>query len=130
MKPESIALPFVTGCFAYGLVEIASRGYTHWTMVLTGGIVMVLLSVLFTEAPPIPKPLLFLLGAITVTAIELTVGVQVNLRMHWQVWDYSSRPLNWKGQICPLYSIYWYFLCIPARTLCLMLADRFGYNKP
>ena len=30
---------FLLGCFIYSLLEIAARGYTHWTMTLLGGIV-------------------------------------------------------------------------------------------
>lgn len=29
---------FLLGCFIYSLLEIAARGYTHWTMTLLGGI--------------------------------------------------------------------------------------------
>ena len=34
---------FLLGCFIYSLLEIAARGYTHWTMTLLGGIVGMLL---------------------------------------------------------------------------------------
>jgi len=33
-------LVFLTGCFVYSLLEIASRGFTHWTMTLTGGFLL------------------------------------------------------------------------------------------
>lgn len=129
MKIERYVLPFLMGCFLYALIEIAVRGYTHWTMVITGGAVLMMLSVLFEDPPALPLPLLLLCGALTVTAIELAVGVQVNLRLHWNVWDYSSRPGNWMGQVCPLYSLFWYFLCIPARFLCRKMAVHFGYAE-
>ena len=36
-------LVFLTGCFVYSLLEIASRGFTHWTMTLTGGLILTIL---------------------------------------------------------------------------------------
>ena len=37
---------FGVGAVAYGLIEVAVRGYTHWTMLLTGGAVMMLLNLI------------------------------------------------------------------------------------
>ncbi len=122
MKAARLLIPFFMGYFLYALIEIVARGYTHWTMALTGGAVLAMLYILFTGAPQrIPLPALYLLGAIIITAAELMVGMLVNRRLHWDVWDYSDLPLNFQGQICLLYSVFWYFLCIPARILCLRL---------
>ena len=33
---------FGLGAFIYGAIEVIVRGYTHWTMALTGGAVMAL----------------------------------------------------------------------------------------
>ncbi len=129
MKPARLAVSFLMGYFLYAMIEILVRGYTHWTMALTGGIVLSLLYILFTETPPIPLPLQYLFGALTVTAVELAVGVIVNLALRWEVWDYSDRPFHLFGQICPLYSVYWYFLCIPARLLCLRIDRWFCRHK-
>ncbi|MBQ8011703.1 MAG: hypothetical protein IJ265_09125, partial [Oscillospiraceae bacterium] len=106
-------------------IEITARGYTHWTMALTGGVILTLLYQLFTGAPErLPVPVQYLLGAVIITSAELLVGLLVNVRMQWDVWDYSDLPLNFRGQICLLYSTFWFFLCIPARIICLKL-DRF-----
>ena len=32
-----LAFMFLLGCFIYSLLEIATRGYTHWTMTLLCG---------------------------------------------------------------------------------------------
>lgn len=127
MKAARYALPFLMGSLCYALVEIAVRGYTHWTMVLTGGVVLTLLSVLFETAPPMPAPLLLLCGGIVITAAELAVGVLVNLRLGWDVWDYTDQPLNFRGQICPLFTLFWCLICIPAQLLCKRMAEHFGY---
>lgn len=124
MRSARVTIPFLIGFFLYALIEIAARGYTHWTMALTGGAVFAALCHMFRNAPPaMPLPLLYLCGAVIITTAELSVGVAVNLYLHWNVWDYSDVPMNFHGQICPLYSSFWYLLCIPARYLWQMV-DR------
>ena len=54
------------------------------------------------------------LSAIGITVIEFVSGVIVNLWLDLGVWDYSSLPYNFLGQICLLYSFYWFFLSLPA----------------
>ena len=51
-------------------------------------------------------------GALTITAYEFFVGLIVNLRLGWDVWDYSSVPFNILGQICPVYTMIWFLLCL------------------
>ena len=43
----------------------------------------------------------------------------------WNVWDYSSMPLNLYGQICLPFSGLWFLLCIPAFGICSIAAKRF-----
>ncbi|MBR6968746.1 MAG: hypothetical protein IKH78_09450 [Ruminococcus sp.] len=116
------------GYFCYSLIEIVMRGYTHWTMSLTGGAV---LSVLYALNSRRTMTLIrsCLLGTVMITAIELTVGIFDNLIMDWQVWDYSDMPLNFLGQICIPFSCFWFVLCIPARFLCRRISRRFGNKK-
>ena len=52
-------------------------------------------------------------------------GVADNLVMGWNVWDYSSMPLNLYGQICLPFSGLWFLLCIPAFGICSIAAKRF-----
>ena len=44
-------------------------------------------------------------GALIVTAYEFTVGLIVNVKLGWDIWDYSSIPFNILGQICPIYTM-------------------------
>lgn len=124
MKVLKLIFPFLMGFFIYSLIEIAARGYTHWTMALTGGAVVTMLYVLFRSAPPVHPLLLCLLGAVVITGTELFVGMIVNVRLHWGVWDYSAQPLDFLGQICPLYSFFWFLLCIPAFAFCRWMETR------
>ena len=126
MKLIRLMIPFLIGFFLYSLIEIAARGYTHWTMALTGGVVLVLLCILFRTAPRLPSAVLYLCGAFVITAFELTVGMIVNVHLHWNVWDYSAVPYHFCGQICPLYSCFWFLLCIPARSLAGLLDGQFA----
>ena len=127
MKSLPLFRTFLTGFFLYALIEIAARGYTHWTMALTGGTALMLVSIVFASAPAGMPPVMHCLcGAFVITALELTVGTAVNLHLHWHVWDYSRLPGNFCGQICPLYSTFWFLLCIPARHLTAALRRRFA----
>ena len=42
----------------------------------------------------------------------------MNLRLGWQVWDYSSQPGNVLGQVCPLFCFLWLMLSLPVLLLC------------
>ena len=68
------------------------------------------------------------LCAAAVTTVEYFTGVLVNLRLGWNVWNYADRPLNVLGQICPLYTLFWFGLAIPGvwlgRTVRQKLAAR------
>lgn len=116
---------FGFGAIGYSLLEIAWRGFTHWTMTLTGGLCFVLIyimNILFLNKNIFLKSLL---GAIIITSAELLVGSIVNLRLNWNVWDYSSQPLDFFGQICLVYSLLWFLLCIPLMPLCTKIRSHF-----
>ena len=67
-----------------------------------------------------------LISAAAISLLELAVGYLVNIILGWAVWDYSDRPLNILGQICPLYSFFWLLLSAPALALCGLIKSRFG----
>lgn len=125
VKPYELCWFFLLGCFVYSLLEIVARGYTHWTMALTGGIVAVLLYSIHATAPPKTLLLQCICGAVVITAIEFSVGVFDNLVMGWSVWDYSRMPLNLYGQICLPFTGLWFLLCIPAYGICHLAIRQF-----
>ena len=51
-----------------------------------------------------------LLGALVITLIEFVFGVIFNIALKRKVWDYSDRPFNILGQVCPLFSVIWFLL--------------------
>lgn len=104
------------GGIAYGLLEIIWRGYTHPSMVITGGLcfgMMLAVNRYFAKMPLILKSAVCALG---ITAAEFCVGMLVNRLWQMDVWDYSDEWLHLFGQICPLYSCIWFLisLCICA----------------
>ena len=111
---------FVLGAAGYGLLELLWRGHTHWTMLLTGG--ACLCGLRRVSRCMLPLPTQCALGSGLITGVELLVGLLCNRALHWNVWDYSGHWGNLLGQICPLYSFFWFLLCIPVLAL-LRAAD-------
>lgn len=52
-------------------------------------------------------PELFLFGMFLATAVELIAGWLLDKLFHARWWDYSDKPLNLNGYICPEFSIIW-----------------------
>lgn len=103
---------FTIGALGYGLAETLFRGYTHWTMMLTGGACLLTLYYLNQQFNKTPLLLKALGGALIITFYEFSVGLIVNIWYKWDVWDYSLLPGNILGQICPLFTLIWFFLCL------------------
>jgi len=115
---------FGIGAAGYSLIEIAARGYTHWTMTLTGGVCAV---ALYHAHRKLKKSSIFArcsVGALIITAAEWTVGMIVNRALRWNVWDYSDRMMNVLGQICPRFTMYWFMLNVPLIPLFGLLEKR------
>lgn len=109
------------GAVGYSLLEILWRGYTHWTMGITGGLC---LSTLYRISGAVERwrtGARCALGSAIITGYELVVGWLVNLKLGWDVWDYSGLPFHFRGQICLLYSTIWFLLSMPIFWLCYLL---------
>lgn len=102
---------FLVGGSLYYFIELISRGYSHISMFILGGICFItlgLLNEILDWTIPLIKQMLY--GSIIITILEFITGCIVNLWLGWNVWDYSNEPFNLLGQICLEYSIYWFFL--------------------
>ena len=115
---------YTLGAFGYAGLELLFRGRTHWSMMLTGGLCLLLLYLIAVRSHW-TKPQQWIAGAAIITTLEFLVGIVVNLHFGWAVWDYSTLPLNLFGQICPLFSLLWFSLCIPGSALCRKLHRLF-----
>lgn len=115
---------FLFGGLGYFSLEILYRGYSHWTMFLTGGIAFLCLFSLFTSDIPLSFWIRCILGSLIVTTIEFFVGIIVNRWLGWQVWDYSDLHFNIMGQISLIFSFVWFILCIPIGFLSRILNQK------
>lgn len=115
---------FIIGAVGYGILETAFRGFTHWTMLVTGGIAFVILYHINSKNENAPLWKKCLTGAVVITMIELAVGCVVNIWLGWNVWDYSAYSYNFLGQICLAFTVLWFFLCIPLAYLTRYLHIR------
>ena len=118
---------FVIGAVGYALIELLWRGRTHWTMMITGGICFMIIYAL-SKLERVPLAYKCAMGALAITAVEFTVGCIVNIMLGWRVWDYSALEYNIMGQVCLLFSIIWYLICIPAFYLCKVLDNTLFLN--
>lgn len=101
---------FLLGGAGYCAVELAWRGFSHWTMFLAGGAALCWLAFLERR----PRARLFpaaVLGAAGVTVLELLTGVFCSVVLHYRVWDYRAEWLDLYGYICPKFTLYWLALC-------------------
>lgn len=117
-KTTEHGIVFLVGSVGYTLIEILWRGFSHWTMTLTGGVCMVFVYVTEYKYRREAEWKRYLADTIMITLSELSVGFVVNILLGWKVWDYSGLPLNFFGQVCALYSGLWFLLCIPVTRLC------------
>ena len=115
---------FSIGGLVYVGIELLWRGYSHWTMFILGGLCFVCCGLLNEIIPwemVLSKQML--IGAVIVTLLEFLTGVIVNVKLGWDVWDYSNLPLNIYGQICPIFFIAWYYVS----GLAIVLDDYLRY---
>ncbi|MDO5561077.1 MAG: hypothetical protein Q4F95_15985 [Oscillospiraceae bacterium] len=123
-KPGEFIFVFLIGCFMYSLLEIAARGFTHWSMTLTGGVCLTYIYILTinTQSSTFKT---CLKGAIFITLIEFAVGFTVNIILKWNVWDYSDMPLNVMGQVCLPFTVLWFSLCFLGNRICRLISRKF-----
>ncbi len=108
---------YLGGCGYVGL-ELLWRGRSHGSMFVAGGLCFLLLGGLNRARPRLPLPLRAVVGALTITMVELAAGLAVN--RSYAVWDYRGRPGNFLGQVCPLFTLLW----IPVSIAGMALYER------
>ncbi|MCR4563311.1 MAG: putative ABC transporter permease [Clostridiales bacterium] len=116
---------YTVGSFVYSLIEIVFRGHTHWTMVISGGIVFLFLYSIGKLTSDSYYTTQILIFTVFITGVELILGILLNKILKLNVWDYSNRPLNLFGQINLFNSLLWLLLSIPCVIICKRLRERF-----
>lgn len=109
---------FGLGFVVYPVIEIAYRGYTHFSMAVTGGVAVSALYAYHLHRPYASIIRKSMVGSLIITGIELIAGIIVNMILKLNVWDYSDCLLNLWGQICLPFSIMWFFLSMLFFILC------------
>lgn len=117
---KTIAL-FSLGGSAYVGLELLWRGRSHISMFGAGGLCFLLLGRL--QKHSLPLPVRAAAGAGLITAVELGTGLLVN--RDYQVWDYRQVPGNFKGQICPRFTVLWMPVSLGAMGLYGWLDKKF-----
>jgi len=105
---------FFLFCLGGGLyygIECLFRGFSHPSMYVLGGLCFVICGG-FNEFLParVTLPAQMFLCALVITTLELVFGYILNIRMGLHIWDYSGHFMNFRGQICLLFSVIWFFL--------------------
>ena len=97
----------------YSQLELLVRGYTYVQMTFIGGFAGVLIGLLDRQPAYYNRRMWqqCFLGTLMVLAVEYASGYVLNIRMGLGIWDYSRMPYNYRGQICLVTAVLWFFLC-------------------
>lgn len=111
---------FYFGGTTYVTMEVFFRGYSHWSMFLLAGIVFILIGLL-NELWEWTDSILeqIITGTLIATIAEYITGYIVNIKLGWNIWDYSNMWGNINGQICPAFILLW----VPISLLAIVLDD-------
>lgn len=112
---SNLALHGLFGLIAGGiylLIELAWRGYTHWTMLPLAAVIFICAGVLDEVERPPSIWQQVILGTTIATALEFVAGIILNVWLDLGIWDYSNLPGNVLGQICPQFTLAWAVLVL------------------
>lgn len=128
---EYLFLWTLGGSLYYG-IEMAFRGFSHWSMFVLGGFCLLFFAaqgVWTGWREPLWRQVLWC--TLFVTSGEFITGIFVNKIMKWHVWDYSDQPFQIWGQICIPFMILFSGLCVIGIFLAAYLLYWFyGEKKP
>lgn len=115
------SMVFFLGAVGYGICELVYRGFTHWTMLVLGGVCFLGLYYNQKYLSSLPLVLRCVSGGVFITSLELITGSIINLIFGMAVWDYSHLHFNLFGQICLQFTLLWMLLCLPAFLFCRII---------
>lgn len=111
-----------SGGAGYGLLEILWRGYTHISMLIAGGICFwMMIRISKIKCSNFIK---YLTGGLCITLVEFIFGCIVNLWLRLDVWDYSTEPFQFLGQVCIRYMLLWCVVCALIIPICKFTVSR------
>ncbi len=101
---------FLIGGLMYYALEVIFRGFSFPAMFVCGGLCFILCGVINEKNRCMPLILQMLVASIGITAIEFIFGLVLNVWLGLGMWDYNNMPGNILGQICPQFTVLWFFL--------------------
>jgi len=127
-KGTEYALVTGAGGLAYAGLELLFRGFTHWSMVLLGGLCVLCLY----GISGMPQRLWqkWVMGTAVILTLEFLAGILLNIVLGWNVWDYSEYRVQLYGQICLRFALCWLALCVPANALCSCVRTKLFHHPP
>ncbi len=114
MMPIIIIL-FLIGCIIGWCIEVIYRSIQFKKLINPGFLKgpylpvhgMGLVGIYFISLANISLILKIILFIVLTTGMELILGLISKKYFKLELWDYSKDKFNYKGVICPLYSLYW-----------------------
>lgn len=123
---------FLLGGSIYYSLEMAFRGFSHWSMFVLGGLCMAFFA--FQGSGTRWREALWkqiIRCTIFVTSCEFITGLIVNKWLRLAVWDYSNQPFHLFGQICLPFAVLFSGLCALGILVSgYLLHWLFGEEKP
>ena len=112
---------FIIGGLLYYLIELLYRGYSHYTMIILGGLCFILIGLMNENIFEWEMSVIsqMFLSCIIISILELIFGYILNIKLNLQIWSYIDQPYNLYGQICLLYTVFWFWLSLP----CILIDD-------
>ena len=119
---KKISILYLVGYLAYQALEVLTGTITDplgsksfiglFFMGILGGFLFLFLGLLneYKRIKNLPVIAQSLIGASLITIAELLAGLILNKVFGLNVWDYSHLPFNFYGQICLLFSFFWFLL--------------------
>ena len=125
-KTLELGSVFTVGGAVYVLIELLFRGFSHWTMYFVGGLAVLMLYLISAMDESLMKK--WIMGTMVILTVEFLAGIVINILLGWAVWDYSAHRFNLYGQICPFFTVGWFFLSIPAYYICSQIEKRLSLH--
>lgn len=122
---------FMTGGLVYYFIEIAVRHYSHYSMIICGGLATVLCGGLNQTFKRMGLLMQMLLSAVIISELEFITGYIFNIKLGCHVWSYAKLPYNLMGQICLGYSLIWMLMSLAIIYVddCIR-SNLFGERRP
>ena len=116
---------FLIGGSAYVSIELLYKGQSHITMFFAGAICFLLLHMLEERLSEVGLLYRCIIYASIITGVEFVFGLVFNVFLGMNIWDYSERPLNILGQVCPTFFAAWLAISFPAVFISSLLRRFF-----